>query len=176
MDLDNLQLLPFTDPSLFERVPEFDFENPPIDPVILKQRLVKCMLDLGGAGLAANQVGLPYRVFVMGTKENNHAIFNAKLMGGTKETTPMEEGCLSLPGVFVTLSRPIGVAVSYQTETGETVVKELVGIGARVFQHEYDHMEGRNFMMLTSPLKRQRALDKMRKKVRNEQRLVAADI
>lgn len=176
MDLSNLDLINFMDPSLYKPIPEFDFENPPIDPVTLKNALIEKMKELNGVGLSANQVGLQYRVFVMGVAGNYSACFNPKIIGVSKEKAVIKEGCLSLPGVFVSLSRPAAVAVSWTDETGETVTKMLDGIGGRVFQHEYDHMQGRNFMMLASPLKQKRALEQMRKKVRHGQKLVTADI
>jgi len=176
MDLTRLELINFMDPSLYKPIPDFDFSNPPEDPVALKAALIEKMEQLKGVGLSANQVGLPFRVFVMGLPGNYFACFNPKIIGASKEKTIIKEGCLSLPGVVVALSRPAAVAVSYQDENGTAVVKELEGIGARVFQHEYDHMEGRNFMMLASPLKQKRALDTLRKKVRDGKRLASSDV
>jgi peptide deformylase len=176
MKSEELELLNFMDPRLYEKLPEFDFENPPINPVELKDALIEAMVRMEGVGLSANQVGLQYRVFVMGVPGNYTACFNPSLMGWSKEKVVIKEGCLSLPGVIVALSRPAMVVAKYQDETGTNFMKELEGIGARVFQHEMDHMEGRNFMMLASPLKQKRALEQLKKKVRNGQKLVTADI
>jgi peptide deformylase len=175
MKSDELELLNFLDPRLYEKMSEFDFENPPVDPTELKTAMIEVMVRLGGVGLSANQVGLPYRMFVMGVPGNYTACFNPAIIGWSKEKNTIKEGCLSLPGVVVALSRPAMVVAKYQDEVGTNVMKELEGLGARVFQHEYDHMEGRNFMMLASPLKQKRALEQLRKKVRNGQKLVSAD-
>jgi peptide deformylase len=162
-----LSLLSFNDPILREALPEFDFANPPEDPKVIKSVLLDAMYNWKGAGLSANQVGLPFRVFVFGMQENVEACFNPKIMGYSKETCVMPEGCLSLPGITLHLKRPIACVLSFQTETGETKVLEYKGFSSRVIQHEYDHMEGRNFTMLASPLKMQRAVDAWKKKRRN---------
>src|SRR3974390_1272269 len=141
-DLDKpLHLLPLTAPLMNQRLPEFDFENPTEDPLKIKDALLLKLQQLDAAGLSANQVGLPYRVFVYGTRLNPVVCFNPKIMGVSAETVLFKEGCVSLPGVWLMLSRPASVMVAYQTETGEIKALELVGIEARVFQHEMDHME-----------------------------------
>lgn len=166
MNLDNLKLLPFNHPMLQEAPPEFDFENPQCDPVKLKDALVEAMYRMKGIGLSANQVGIPLRVFVMGMGNNVRACFNPKAMGQSQETWSFKEGCLSLPGVFLMIKRPMAVVASYVTEANEPIIETLDQIEGRVWQHEYDHMIGRNFTMLASPLKMQRALASLKKQKR----------
>jgi len=166
--LNDLRLLPFTDPLLRKPLEEFDFEKPPIDPIELKDALILGMTNMGGVGLSANQIGLPFRCFVYGMGEKVHVVFNPKIIGASTEKNVIKEGCLSLPGVWLMISRPAMIAVVYQDETGESKAFDLNGISSRVFQHEFDHMEGRNFTMLASPLKLQRALAQLKKKVHNE--------
>src|SRR5574343_1980447 len=112
-----LELLNFMDPSLYKPIPEFSFEEPPTDPTKLKDDLLEAMQRFGGVGLSANQVGLPYRVFVMGVPGNYMACFNPSIIGFSKEKVVVKEGCLSLPGVVVALSRPAMVVVKYEDET-----------------------------------------------------------
>lgn len=173
--LNDLVLLPFTDPSLRTKPEEFDFINPQINATDLVSALTEAMLRLGGVGLSANQVGLPYRVFVYGVNGSYTPVFNPKIIGASKETTIFKEGCLSAPGVWLMLKRPTAVVVSYCDVTGAPVDVELSGISSRVFQHEYDHMEGRNFTQLASALKLQRALATLKKKVHHAEKLRAAD-
>ena len=85
---------------LEQELPLFDFENPPIDPEELARNLLDTMRHHKGIGLSANQVGLPYRVFVM-EGEPAFACFNPKIVDVSNETVSLVEGCLSYPGVAV---------------------------------------------------------------------------
>jgi peptide deformylase len=82
----------------------------------------------------------------------------------------MKEGCLSYPGLWLMIRRPVTCALKYYNEENEEVVEEFSGIPARVVLHEYDHMVGQNFTMRASKLKIQRALKSMDKKVKNYKR------
>lgn len=164
MDLTKpLELLPFTDPMLQTAPPEFDFENPQCDPKELVNALTEAMYRMNGVGLSANQVGIPLRVFVYGMGKSTTGVFNPKIMGLSKETSVIKEGCLSLPGVFIAIKRSAAVVASFATIANEPTIVTLDGIEGRIWQHEYDHMEGRNFTMLASPLKMQRALSSLKK-------------
>jgi peptide deformylase len=70
------------------------------------------------------------------------ALVNPVLEWASDEREPMEEGCLSLPGVLVDVERPVHVRVRAQDERGETIVVEASGLEARVIQHEMDHLDG----------------------------------
>ena len=164
-------LIHFADTRLTTPPPPFDFEHGGgVTPKALADGLFKKMLDMGGAGLAANQLGLPYRVFVFGREGEQYNIFNPQVIGVSSETTLMQEGCLSFPGFFLTIRRPTEVAAQYQTETGETVVAKFQGIGARIFLHEYDHMEGVTFLNYASKFKIDWELAKINKRVKKQQK------
>ena len=153
----------------------FDFENPPVDPTILVEQLVTLMIESKGVGLSANQVGLPYRVFVMGNpgdKESIIPVFNPTIINYSEETEYSEEGCLTYPGVWLKVKRPYAVLFEYEDEKGEKHQKELVGLPSRIFQHEYDHMEGTDFTQKVSRLKIDRAMKKLNKTVKRLQKLV----
>lgn len=122
------------------------------------------MVELGGVGLSANQVGLPYRVFVMGIREYHGAFFNPRIIETTGPADTFKEGCLSYPGLFMYIKRPESVRVSYQNQRGEHRETTFSGLTARIFQHEYDHMEGRNFTQGVSKLKMKMAQDRYNKK------------
>lgn len=122
------------------------------------------MFGIQGAGLSANQVGVPYAVFVMSVEGIGRACFNPKIHGASKETCVFKEGCLSLPGIWLSIARPMACLVSFQDENGNNTPVELSGVAARVFQHEYDHMLGQNFTQRASPLKLKRALQALKKK------------
>ena len=81
---------------LREPTTEFDFENPPEDPKEIEKNMAEAMERFGGLGLSANQLGLPYRVFVMRTADSGiKAFFNPEIIKLSKETELMKEGCLS---------------------------------------------------------------------------------
>lgn len=122
------------------------------------------MVELGGVGLSANQVGLPYRLFVMGIREYHGAFFNPKILETIGEPDSFKEGCLSYPGLFMYIKRPPSVRVSYQNQRGEHRETTFSGLTARIFLHEYDHMEGRDFTMGVSKLKMKMAKDRFEKK------------
>lgn len=162
--VEDLQLIHFADPIMKTRPPAFDFEKDGEHAVHLAETLYKKMLELGGVGLSANQVGLAYRMFVVGGQDFYKAIFNPLVLGVNKDEDLMEEGCLSFPGFFLTLRRPKSVLLQFQDEKGETHSGTFEGVGARIILHEYDHMEGINFTNHASTFKLKHELNKWKKK------------
>lgn len=157
-----MELIHYTNKLLTEVCQEFDFEAAPLDPVEFSKDLVKTMRDLGGIGLAANQVGYPYRVFAM-RSDPNKVMFNPKLVHSSAELISLEEGCLSFPGLYVTVTRPRHVRVRYTQPNGETITELFTGMSARVVQHEMDHLDGILFYNRANRYHRELALKKWRK-------------
>ena len=168
-----LELIHFADLRLTTRPPAFNFETDGDKAEELAKVLHENMVEWEGAGLSANQVGLPYRVFVVGNKEEKIAFFNPTVLGVSKQEAVMEEGCLSFPGFFLTLRRPKEVMIEWQNEKGETQSGKFEGVVARVILHEYDHMEGINFTFHASKFKLQWELNKWMKKMAKQQRRMA---
>lgn len=160
-----MELLKFTDPAL-RKVPEsFDFE------IGNAQELADTLWEecrrLKGLGLSANQVGIDFKVFVMGSDETNRKnVFNPQVVSVSKDTELAREGCLSYPGLWLSVKRPKQVTISYQTVDGTHVVETFVGLQARIAQHEFDHMEGLNFSDHVSQLKLDMALKSLNKRAR----------
>lgn len=136
----------------------FDFSNPPTNPHELVQSMLQTMVESNGVGLSANQVGLPYRVFVMRGHEHHFAFFNPKIVSMSDNTTTMEEGCLSFPGLIVKVPRANTVRVRFQTQSGGTDTKTFDGLSARVIQHEVDHLDGLLFFNKAHRYHREKAL------------------
>ena len=165
--------------------PEFDFENPPEDPIEIAKNMAEAMDKFGGLGLSCNQVGLPYRMFVMrtmheGDKESKVIpYYNPKLTRVSQETDLMKEGCLSFPDLFLMIKRSKTIEFTYQDETGEEKSAMLEGIGARCVQHEIDHLNGIIFLQRASQLKIERALKsrpkERAKRLQYEQRRAIAE-
>jgi peptide deformylase len=109
----------------------------------LVERMTALMHDAQGVGLAATQVGILRRVFVFVPGEDGaRAVVNPVLRERSDETASEEEGCLSLQGVRVPVERAASVVVEGKDENGAGVRYELEGYGARVAQHELDHLDG----------------------------------
>ena len=137
------------------------------DSVKTEIELLDLMQKSKGVGLAANQVGLDASVFGM-LKSNGDkiAIFNPVIRGASDETNLGIEGCLSFPALMLNVKRANSIAVSYQNKEGTTVNEELHGFDARVFQHEFDHLQGVNFVDRVSKLKLDLALKKRNKYIK----------
>src|SRR5690606_25628409 len=129
-----------------------------------------------GVGLAAPQVGLSQRIFVVDTvqlkdePENGDGIkmvfINPVKIEETGEEYAYEEGCLSIPDIRADVNRQSRIKLRYLDENFEAHTTEFEGVNARVIQHEYDHLEGVLFVEKIKPLKRnllRRKLDKIRK-------------
>ncbi len=95
-----------------------------------------------GVGLAAPQVGISLRFFAMDDGKGFKIIVNPQILEHSSEKEIGEEGCLSLPGVFADVERYKWIRVKYQTENGDWKEEILEDYSARIFQHEYDHLDG----------------------------------
>ncbi len=136
-----LDLVKETDPILRKPVRAWS-DDIGIDKKALIKEMLSYMLIKGGIGLAAPQIGLDLAVFVMGNETESHALFNPRIISVSKDVVQMQEGCLSFPGLYLNVKRPVSVVVQYEDLDGKTQEKELKGIMARVFLHEYDHLMG----------------------------------
>jgi peptide deformylase len=128
-------------------------EHTPDEPLMLARVLFERMQELGGVGLSANQLGLPHRVFVMGSDHANESCFNPEILEYLGEPSNFKEGCLSYPGLFMQIKRPPQVRVRYQDSQGKIIETLFSGLTSRIFQHEYEHMQGTDFTQGVSKLK-----------------------
>ena len=118
----------------------------------LSRVLVDNMIHHQGIGISANQIGIWERAFAMVRDlENNEVMvcFNPRIIKSYSEEVEMEEGCLSYPELFLKIKRPDKIVVKYEDEDKKTHRMKLQGLASRVFQHEYDHMEGIDFTQRT---------------------------
>ncbi len=116
--------------------------------------MIETMYLEDGVGLAAPQVGLSLRMFVMDYGDGPIKVINPEIIEKSEEKVIDEEGCLSLPDVFAEVERAKWIKVRFQNERGEWQEMELEGYSARVFQHEYDHLDGILFIDRLPPAKR----------------------
>src|SRR6056300_1457277 len=134
----------------------------------LSDKMFELMKKYGGIGLSANQVGLSYNMFVLGDHlklENGLKMtcFNPMIISSSEEKVVMKEGCLTFPFVFLSISRPRKVVVKYEDENGDLQEGHLDGMVSRIFQHEYDHIQGKVFVEYASKLKLDMAYKKAEK-------------
>jgi len=123
----------------------------------LIRRMKKSMQRAKGVGLAANQIGLPYRVFVAEVPQKDggnkfYSIFNPTIEKRSEEKVPMEEGCLSVPGIFGMVERAARVTLQGYDKNQKPIKIKAWGLLARVFQHEVDHLDGILFIDRTTHL------------------------
>jgi len=142
--------------------------------------LEKEMTKYGGIGLSANQIGLPFRMFVMGGHPlvedgKIRQCWNPEIVETSEETVEMKEGCLTFPFLFLPIVRPKWVKVKYENDDKENVEEYLHDMSARVFQHEYDHMEGIMFTSLVSKEKLKYYEKKRKKAIKNATRNKSRD-
>ena len=150
-----MELIKGTDPRLKQTCPEFDFETGYMmeDGTVLQaKQLYELLRDTlvkhRGVGLSAPQLGIMARVFVIGNPDEPSEIigvFNPMIVDYDEETVVYEEGCVSYPGLFIKIKRPRGIRARYRGWDGEVGTTRYEGYTARVFQHEYDHLNGITF-------------------------------
>jgi peptide deformylase len=133
--------------------------------------MFETMYDAPGIGLAATQVNVHERVLVIDISEqrNEPQVFiNPEITVLDPERGEYDEGCLSVPGFYETVSRPTRVQVEALDRNGKAFSRELDGLLAICLQHEIDHLEGKLFVDYLSPLKRQRIRKKLEKQQRRQ--------
>lgn len=121
------------------------------------------MRDAAGVGLAAPQVGVLKRLFTWEVDEEaGGAVVNPELRDASEELQEGDEGCLSFPGLYYPLDRPLRIEVAHQDLAGDTQVTQLEGFEARVWLHEMDHLNGILFIDHLAKHDRREAMKRMR--------------
>ena len=173
-----MKLITFPNEILRESMPDFDFDNPIMDPMQLEKEMVELMVKERGIGLSGNQVGIRARVITIFPKDMSlemgpFAMFNPKLQAASDKQIEAIEGCLSFPGLLIPIKRPQVVVAEYLDSQGNNAVISLHGIDAKCFLHELDHLDGICMVDRVSKLKQDlatRKFNKLRKKYGRAQR------
>ena len=160
-----LPIVAYGDPVLRKETEEIDANYPDLKQLIAD--MFETMYHSKGVGLAAPQIGLPIRLFIVdaaGFNEDGEApevegfkrvFINPIIIEEKGKEWKFEEGCLSIPGIREEVSRKPELTIEYYNEKFELVEEKLDGLGARVVQHEYDHIEGILFVDKINPLRKQ---------------------
>jgi len=164
-----LPIIAYGDPVLRKMSKDIYQDYPKLKELI--ENMYETMYNAFGVGLAAPQIGLPIRMFIVDAspfaedealtdeeinelKDFKCTFINAKILEEEGEEWIFSEGCLSIPNIREDVSRKPQIKVQYQDENFETHIKEFSGLLARVIQHEYDHIEGVLFTDLISSFKK----------------------
>ncbi len=173
-------ILPVTlygDPVLKRKADEISTSYTDLQSII--KNMWQTMYNASGVGIAAPQVGLSIRLFVVDTIQLNEkrksnfqgikkVFINPTILSETGDEWKYEEGCLSIPGIREDVFRNQTIKIHYFDENFNEFTEEYDDINARVIQHEYDHIEGILFTDKLKPLKRKLLLPKLNKIARGE--------
>ncbi len=172
-----IKLVKETDPILHKATPVFDFDVVPegfetIEEFLLDltNNMFEIMKIEDGIGLAAPQVGLSLRLFVISIDSENIVCINPRIIGTSEDREVRNEGCLSFPKLNLKIKRPIDVFVSYNNMDGTELQRTFTNITARCFLHELDHLNGITFDSLASRLTLQMAKKSREKKLKQTER------
>jgi peptide deformylase len=154
---EELKLRIYGDPVLREKSTPVEKFDEDLKETI--KRMAELMYKVKGLGLAANQVGIPKRFFIMDIKQKEgtpelEVYINPEILNA-EGYTEYEEGCLSIPGYYAKVERYAKLYIRAYDLEGKPFEKELTGLQAIAFQHEYDHIEGILFVDRISPLKKE---------------------
>tara|TARA_Y100000361_G_C11064794_1_gene292427 strand:+ start:174 stop:749 length:576 start_codon:yes stop_codon:yes gene_type:complete len=172
-----LKLIPSNDPRVLSSIApfkddmlkEYDFKS---RADFSKAMFMACK-KYGGIGLTANQVGIPFRMFVMGNhlqlaNGEKYSCWNPIIKTHSKDDVLMTEGCLTFPYLFLSINRPRTCTVEFEDDDGKKVEKTFEGMFSRIYQHEFDHTLGITFVEKVSKLKFDMAKKKAEKMYKRE--------
>ncbi len=131
----------YPDPALRKRAEEVGTVG--TEEKQLLEFMRRTMYASKGIGLAAPQVGVAKRIIVLDTGNGLLKMVNPDITERDKSVSPLEEGCLSIPGKLVEVRRPEQITVSFTNEDGMRIKKSFSGLAAKAVQHEIDHLDGK---------------------------------
>lgn len=140
LEYNMLQILTLGDKILTQKARRV----PSVDDTIrtLCISMMNTMLENNGIGLAANQVGVLKRIIVVLIEDKPTVMINPEILEYSETLCEMEEGCLSIPGEYLHISRPETVKVKFRDTKGKPHIGSYSGLTSRVIQHEIDHLDG----------------------------------
>ena len=160
------KILLYPDPLLLMRSAKIDIFDKNL--VNLSKDLIDTMYDADGVGLAAPQIGINKRIFVMDCSNENEekdcrVVINPEIEHASEELGSYKEGCLSIPGITEEISRPKVIKVLYQDVNGVLQRDTYDDLWSICFQHELDHLNGKLFIDHLRPMKKILVKNKMKK-------------
>ena len=147
-----LKIVKYPDPILKKKSEEIRHDDKSLRSLI--PQMIEAMKKNQGVGLAAPQIGISKKIIIVTEGKEGHAFLNPRIIKQSKEKARVEEGCLSLPGLFARVLRSKQVEVTAETLNGQKIKIKARDLTARIFQHEIDHIEGKLIIHRISPLSR----------------------
>ena len=137
----------------------------------LADDMLDTMYDAPGIGLAASQIGVLQRIFVLDVAKEDApkepmVFINPEIVWSSEETNVYQEGCLSIPDYYDDVERPAEVTVKFLNRDGQDQELKADGLLATCIQHEFDHLNGKLFLDYLSKLKRDRVMKKFAKQAK----------
>jgi len=169
-ELDVLPLYDDSHPMLSHKIPEYAGKFPNGALTVIAKRLKMTMKLYNGVGLSANQCGIFERIFVMQHEGKVLTCINPKIVDESDEVQKEREGCLSFPGMFVTVNRSKSINVEWTDDEGNVYDGRMEGIPAIIFQHELDHLNGVKMTDYLGPLALKMAKEKQMKFIKKIKR------
>jgi len=139
---DVMGLIKPTNPMLRQQTTDFDASEIGVETTALSEKLFEILDATNGIGLAAPQIGIGRSMFVISIDGIRKVFINPTVLSTSESMSDQDEGCLSLPGLTLRISRPTEVTVTWLDENGNQQVADLQGLWARCWLHEYDHLKG----------------------------------
>lgn len=139
-----MKIVSFPHKSLFTKTKPVTVFGPELK--YLLESMYEVMVSHRGVGLAANQVELTFRMFVMQVEEKPLFLVNPRIIWESRELAKIREGCLSAPAEFIVLGRSALVKIAYQDETGAEKTKLFNDLLVVCVQHEIEHLDGKSFL------------------------------
>jgi len=171
-----LPIYTYGQPVLREVTKTIEPDYPQINELV--DNMFETMYNAEGVGLAAPQVGVPIRLFIIDGKEiaETHpeskdfkrVMINPEITYRSDETIALEEGCLSFPGIHEKVPRSVRIQVAYLDEHFNKKEEQIEGFNARIVQHECEHLSGRVFIDSISPIRRQLNKGKLNNLIRGK--------
>lgn len=137
------KIITYPNPILTKEAKEVKSAKEEADLIAEMKEILK---EEDGAGLAAPQIGVSKKIFIVRDHDNYYAFMNPKITERSEEKITTNEGCLSFPGLWIDVERAKKIKVEALNENDERIVLEAEGMGAIVFQHEIDHLFGTVFI------------------------------
>ena len=139
---DVMGLIKPTNPVLRQQTTDFDASEIGVETTALSEKLFEILDATNGIGLASPQIGIGRSMFVISIDGIRKVFINPTVLSTSESMSAQDEGCLSLPGLTLRISRPTEVTVMWLDENGNQQVADLQGLWARCWLHEYDHLKG----------------------------------
>jgi len=160
--INNMQIITLGDELLRQKASKIDKIDEEVKSTARK--MMEILKRDKGVGVAGPQIGFMKRIFVVSIEGDEERIFiNPSILETSLATSKYEEGCLSVPGIYVNVIRPESIKIQAWNERGRPFTLEAAGLLARVILHEYDHLEGVLFLDRIPEKKRGKLIEKYEK-------------